>query len=107
MPMLTLIVAGSDPERLHAALTFAAASAAIGDETRLHAHAPAVSLLLSPDATPPAPGLPSIAQAINDAVELGVRITLCQTGLSDAASGRFDIDGPIGVLTAGGRLVVF
>ena len=107
--MLMILVAGSDPERLHAALIFAAAAAAIGDETRLHAHAPAVPLLLTPAAPAPAPGLPTLAEAIDDALELGVRITLCQTGLALAGgeAGRFDVDGPVGVLTAGGRLMVF
>ncbi len=115
---LTIIVAGADAERLHAALSFAAASAATGAATRVHLHARAVGLLGAPmaaDADHAAHGLPTLAQIVDDALALGVAISVCQSGLAlaaltaDALDPRLSVDGPVGVLTAAGddRLLVF
>jgi len=121
---LTILVAGADGERLHAALSFAAASAAMGAATgaatRLHLHGRAVGLLAPPIAMPgdadhTAAGLPTLAQILEDALDLGVAISACQSGLAlaglaaDALDPRIAMDGPVGVLLAAGddRLVTF
>lgn len=117
---LTILVAGPDGGRLHAALSFAAASAATGAATRLHLHGDAVSLLAPPiamagDARHAAAGLPTLAQIFEDALDLGVAVSACQSGLAlanlaaDAIDPRVTMDGPVGMLLAAGddRLIVF
>jgi len=116
---LTIIVATGDAERLHAALTFAAASAAMGTETRVHLHEGAVALmrdLRAPnDGARTAAGLPTLAQIRGEAQDIGVKISVCQSGLALAGLTLEDFDerveaqGPIGVLTIAGddRLIVF
>ena len=42
---LTILVAAADPERFHAALSLAAAQAALGGRARLHLQGEAVALL--------------------------------------------------------------
>jgi len=111
MPMrgLTILVATADGERFHAALTFAAASAAAGADTRLHLHGSAVTLLVPPmtmtnDAQFAASGLPTLAQLFDEALGLGVAVSACQSGLalSGISAETFDprvtMDGPVGVL---------
>jgi len=116
---LTIIVATGDPERLHAALTFAAASSAIGTATKLHLHEGAVPLLRAPMLAPmdekrSAAGLPTLAQIYGEALGLGVNVTVCQSGLAlagltiDSLEGTAEAQGPIGVLAdADSRLLVF
>lgn len=84
---LTLIVATGDPERFRAALTLAAASAALGARTRVYCHESAVALLARPD--------PLLATAM----ETGAAIIACQTGLADAGLEAGDL--PVGVETGG------
>jgi predicted peroxiredoxin len=118
LPPLTIIVAGSDPERLHAALSFAAAAQAMGGATRIHLHGPAVALLQGPtaiDARYAAKGLPTLAELLDDMLELGVAMTVCQSGLAladmnaDRLDARIGVDGPIGALAQAGtdRILVF
>lgn len=105
---LSIIVATGDAERLHAALTFAAAGAAMGRETRVHLHEGAVALvrdLSAPgDAARVTAGLPTLAQIWSEALELGVAVTLCQSGLAlaevslDALDPRVGAQGPVSVL---------
>lgn len=77
---LTIIVAGPDPDRLRAALTTACANAALGGRTRVYLHEAAVGLL-GTDATAPA-GLPNLTELRAIAVESGVELIACQTGLA-------------------------
>lgn len=84
---LTLIAATGDPERFRAALTIAAAHAALGGRTRLYCHEGAVALLVR--------GEPLVATAL----EIGVHVIACQTGLSVAGLAQPDL--PEGVETGG------
>lgn len=82
---LTLIVATGDPERLRAALTLAAANAALGGRTRVYFHEGAVALLAGDDANVAglrAQGLPSRSDLIAAMIESGVTLIACQTGLA-------------------------
>ena len=99
---LGIIVAGIDPVRFRTALTLAAAQAALGARVRILLDSGAVIL-----ASEPAPLLESC-------FELGVEVTLCQTGLAEAGldasalDPRFCHGGMVGWLAALGddRLVV-
>lgn len=117
---LTILVATADGERLHAALTFAAASAAAGAETRLHLHGGAVAVLAGPlamadDDRYAACGLPTLAQLFEETLGLGVAISACQSGLAlcgigaAAIDARIAMDGPVGLLLRGSedRLLSF
>jgi predicted peroxiredoxin len=117
---LTILVATADGERFHAALTFAAASAAAGAVTQLHLHGGAVALLVLPiameqDALFAASGLPTLAQLFEEALGLGVAVSACQSGLAlcgisaEAFDTRVMMDGPVGVLLRGSddRLLSF
>ncbi|SDD35415.1 DsrE/DsrF-like family protein [Sphingomonas sp. YR710] len=106
---LTVIVAAADGDRLHAALTFACASAASGVPTRLHLHGSAVAHLARPigmvgDAGYAAQGLPTLGQMFEEALGLDIAISACQSGLALAGliagqiDGRVTMSGPIGVL---------
>jgi predicted peroxiredoxin len=116
---LTLIVAGPDPSRFHAALSVAAASAATGAGTRLYLHGDAVallgSLLVSPDDDRyRAAGLPTLAQMLGEALGLGVGLICCQTGLAmaglgaDALDPQIEVGGLVGLMATLGddRLVM-
>lgn len=115
---LTLLVAAGDPERLHAALTLAAASAASGRSTSLHLHEVAVGLLAGPLAAPndvrrQAVGLPTLAEIFEEALELGVVISVCQSGLAlhdlsiDRLDSRIDVRGPVSIVTGDEEKLVF
>ncbi|MET0375953.1 MAG: hypothetical protein ABW128_17065 [Rhizorhabdus sp.] len=117
---LTLLVATADAERLHAALTYAAAGAAAGGPVKLHLHEGAVSLL-APLADAPGDyarvkaGLPTLTQILDEALTLGVAITVCQSGLALAdidlsqVDSRIEAQGPVGLLSslADDRMLVF
>jgi len=120
MPGLTILVVTADPERLHAALAFAAAAAAMGDRARMHLHEGAVALLREPLSAPKdgdrrAAGLPALGNLWEEALALGVAISLCQSGLAlhglrlDGLDPRLDAIGPVGLLSGLGedRLLVF
>ena len=122
MPMrgLTILVATADAEGLHAALTYAAAGAAMGGGARVHLHDGAVGLLHPPlvaaaDGARTSAGLPTLRQMFEEALALGVTITVCQSGLAlagldlDGLDPRIEAQGPVGLLTAAGddRLMVF
>ncbi len=78
---LTIVVAGADADRLRAALTMACAAAALGGRTRLYAHEGAVAALAGPDRPVPA-GLPTLGDLRAIAIDHGVAIVACQTGLA-------------------------
>lgn len=117
---LTLLVATADAERLHAALTYAAAGAAAGGAVKLHVHEGAVALLapLEPapgDGARAGAGLPTLPQIFEEALALGVAVSVCQSGLSLAGldlsqlDPRIEAQGPVGLLGALGddRMIVF
>ena len=122
MPLreLTILVATADAERLHAALTFAATAAAGGGSVRLHLHEGAVALLKSPlrspnDTARAEAGLPTLKDIWDEALGLGVAVSLCQSGLAlsglrlDQLDPRLEAQGPAGLLSrcGAGGLTVF
>lgn len=101
---LTIIIAGADPERFHAALSIAAAQAALDRPAALFLQADAVRLLCRPIEAPgDAPysevGIPTLSELFAEAKALGVEITACQSGL--ALAGMTAADLPGGVETGG------
>ena len=101
---LTIIVAGQDPARLHAALSLAAANAALDRSTRIFLQADAVALLRPPVTAPDdvryaAAGLPSLGAMLTEALGLGVQIAACQSGLALASMAATDL--PPGVEVSG------
>ncbi len=115
---LTLILVGPEPSRFHAALSIAAASAATGAATRLYLHGDAVSLLGPPlisqdDGRYGAAGLPTLEQMLGEALEMGVALICCQTGLAlagleaEAIDPRIEVGGLVGLFATLGddRLV--
>ena len=100
---LILIVATGDGERFRAALTIAAAHAALGGRARVYCHERAVALLGPSEdldvALLAAHGLPGRAALIATALATGVEIAACQTGL--ALAGLAETDLPEGVETGG------
>jgi predicted peroxiredoxin len=101
---LILIAATDDAERLRAALTLAAAQAALGGAATIFLQLDAVALLRQPveaprDAAHRAAGLPDLAALLDDALALGVRLIACQSGLALAKMEAGDL--PPGVTTGG------
>jgi predicted peroxiredoxin len=88
---LTILVATADPARFRAALTLAAAHAALGGRTRLFLHEEAVTLLR--------PAGAELAHLIATATESGATLIACQTGL--ARAGLAETDLPAGAETGG------
>jgi len=95
---LTILVATADVERFCAALSLACAHAALGGRTRLYCHEAAVALLVpgadAGDGGLAGKGLATRAQLLTEALDGGVTLIACQTGLA-AAGIAFD------TLTAG------
>ncbi|WP_419827705.1 peroxiredoxin [Sphingomonas sp.] len=116
---LTVIVADRSSERLRAALTLAAAQAALGGRARLFCQGEAAAMLRPPiegegDEAHDRAGLPMLAELVEEALTLGVELIACQSGLAltgiDATTfdPRVGAGGPVGVLQSLGddRLVV-
>ena len=117
---LTILVVTADAERLHAAFTFAAAAAAGGAPARVHLHETAVTLLAGPLTAPNdearrRAGLPTLDQIFDEAGALGVRISVCQSGLAlagltlEGVDPRIDASGPLGLFGSLGtdQLITF
>lgn len=118
---LTILLAAEDAPRARAALSLALAQAALGGRVRLYAHERAVAALV---AVPRADddsvvlaesGLPDRCAMLDMAVESGVTLIACQTGLAmagltigDLAPG-VEAGGLVGLLATMGddRLVTF
>lgn len=83
---LTILAATADIERFRAALSLACAHAAVGGNARLYCHEAAVALLLpgadAGDDTLAATGLATRAQLLAEALDSGVTLIACQTGLA-------------------------
>ncbi|MDB5697797.1 MAG: hypothetical protein JWN69_601 [Alphaproteobacteria bacterium] len=102
MPGLTIIVASADAERFHAALSVAAANAALGARSRIYLHAGAAVLA---DRTRPAmesrhgDGVPTLGQLLDESLAIGVEVIVCQSGLAAAGMSAEALAG--GVATGG------
>lgn len=84
---LALIIADLGHARLHAGLSLAATAAAAGRTVRVFCHAEGVALVQpgrvwKEDATYRAAGLPTIADLLETALDLGVAVMVCQSGLA-------------------------
>jgi predicted peroxiredoxin len=103
LPGLSIVVAGEDPGRLHAALSVAAAWAALDRRARIFLQAEAVALLRAPtsekDRARSEAGIPGLADLLEEAIALGASVTACQSGL--ALTGLAASDLPAGVDTGG------
>ncbi|MBT2186657.1 DsrE family protein [Sphingobium nicotianae] len=120
-PPLALVLVSADPVRLRAALAFARAEVALGSEARIFLQGEAAALLRPPISAPQdaawrAAGEPGLADLLDEALDDGVAISLCQSGLALAgfdASGldrRIELSGPVAFLAAAGphiRLLSF
>jgi len=115
-PPLALMLVTADPARLRAALALARAEVALGSAARIFIQGEAAPLLRPPvsapqDAAWEAAGEPSLARLLDEALDDGVEISLCQSGLAmagmDAAmlDRRIAITGPIAFLAAAGHQV--
>lgn len=102
---LTIVVADADAARLRTALGLVAAQAALGGAAGVFLDSAAVALLQSPDSADAcyhAAGLPTRAELIATALDLGVALTLCQSGIALAGIDLATLDPRIaaGGLTA-------
>jgi predicted peroxiredoxin len=93
---LTIIIAGADAARLHAAVSLAAAQAALGQSARIFFHNDAVALLRHPIVGPDdlrhrQAGVPTLAELIDEALALGVALIACQSGLALAGLSPADL----------------
>lgn len=80
---ITIVVATAEPERFRTALIMALSQVALGGRTRLFMQEQAVRLLHGDDSADYAPaGLPGRAAMLADALEAGVEIIGCQSGLA-------------------------
>lgn len=110
---LTIILTTPEAGRWRAALTLAAAQAALGGRTRVFLQGEAVKLLGgmvdAEDARHQALGLPMLAELFDDALALGVEVIACQSGLLLAELDATDVDpriafgGPVSVLQSLGE----
>jgi predicted peroxiredoxin len=105
MTGLTIVLIATDPVRVRAALTLAISQVALGGRVRLYAHEHAVSMLvpgadgdnlLLADA-----GLPDRQALLAMAVDAGVSLIACQTGLALCGLG---IDNLVAGAEAGGLM---
>ncbi len=102
---LKIIVLTDDAERFRGALGIAAAHAALGGEAALFLQLDAVRLLGTPTAPKDdihqAEGLPTLAALLEHALVLGVKITVCQSGMAlarieaGALDARIEAGGPV------------
>lgn len=102
MPLrgLTIIVADVSSERFRCALNMAAAQAALGGSARIFLDGEAVAVVRTPvagwndDACADA-GLPTLAELLAEALDQGVRIILCQSGMAMTGAETRDFDARI------------
>ena len=83
---LAIMFGEASHARLHAGLTLACAAAALGRPVRLFFHGEAVAALgparhWAGDVTYGAAGLPTVAELIASALDIGVAVMACQSGL--------------------------
>ncbi len=97
MSGLVIVVASADPERLRTALVMAAAHAALDGTARLFLQGESVGLLRLPIADPDAArqsaaGLPTLAELVDEAFDLGAVIGACQSSLALLGHSAEDYD---------------
>ena len=83
---LALVFAEASHARLHAGLTLACAAAALGRPVRAFFHGESVAALTparhwAGDATYAAKGIPTVAELLSTALDSGVAVMACQSGL--------------------------
>lgn len=115
---LLLIATTADAERLRGALTLACAESALGGNVHLFLQLDAVGLIVDPVIAPhddahAAAGLPRLCELLDNALELGVAVTACQSGLAlcgataDVLDPRVMLGGPLAVLSEAGETTRF
>ena len=82
MQGLSIVVAGTDPARLHSALSVAAAWSALERPARIFLQAAAAGLLGRLDDEGSGTGQPSLRELLTESIALGVKVTACQSGLA-------------------------
>ena len=86
VPTLNIVVAGADVARLHAALSMAAAWAALARPVRIFVQAEAVSLLRSNGddrhERRSEAGIPALGELLETSISLGAFVIACQSGLA-------------------------
>jgi predicted peroxiredoxin len=108
MPGLTVILASADAERARAGLEVAAANAALGQPTHMFVQGVAARLLGELDRAA-APGAPTLGMLLEEAMALGVTVTVCQSGLAlaglraDCLPPGIETGGLIGLLSGAGE----
>jgi predicted peroxiredoxin len=112
-PPLAILLVTRDPARLRAALTLGRAEVALDGSARLFLQGEAAELLRPPvteprDAAWIAAGEPALADLLDAALDDGVQISLCQSGLAMAAMDaraldrRIALSGPLAFLAEAG-----
>ncbi len=110
---LALLVVSADVARLRAALTLGRAEVALGGTATVFLQGEAATLLRAPvtdpqDAAWKAVGEPVLAALLDDALDDGVTVSLCQSGLAMAGMDASDLDrrivltGPVAFLAGAG-----
>ena len=108
---LAILLVSDDPGRLRTALTLARTQIALGGSAHIFLQGEAAPLLRSPITSPRdadwlAAGEPSLATLLDEALEDGVAISLCQSGLAMANIEAHEVDprltfsGPVAFLAA-------
>lgn len=109
MRALRIVVMTADAERLRGALVLATAHAALGGEAGLFLQLDAVTLLQPPLVAPEddahrSAGLPTLAELLAEALDMGVALIACQSGLAlsglsaDALPTGAEVGGPLSFL---------
>lgn len=94
---LAIIIGSAAHDRLHAALSLAAAAAALGRDVAVYFHADAATVAdpatkWAEDTRFTAVGAPTIGELVESTLELGAAFTVCQTGLALADLTAMEID---------------
>lgn len=97
MKGLTIVVADVSSERFRCGLNLALAQAALGGGARVFLDGEAVSIIREPiagweDAAHEDAGLPTLPALYADALDAGVRIILCQSGMAMTGAQARDFD---------------
>ena len=112
-PPLAILLVSDDKARLRAALMLAHAEIALGGTAQIFLQGEAAAMLRPPIAAPQdadwlKAGEPSLATLLDEALEDGATLSLCQSGLAkagmeaDALDPRIMLSGPIAFLAAAG-----
>jgi predicted peroxiredoxin len=96
MQGLTIIVATADPERFRSALEVAATNAALDRPTFMFLQGSAAALMDLGSLSAAGPqhasaGLPTLPEMLTEAIALGARISVCQSGLALAGMEARDL----------------